>query len=386
MKKTTKKYVEYLYPGLIASETSREVIDHNDPTKVNVSENAIGFRFVEQEFVIDGDEEFKGKEKNYTNWFYIGKRLTLADVEKRFGKDPKYSILISNMKNNHIDSVCMTRFGNFMSMENGDITLDEYIRKNDKEKQAIQMFENLKKHIGKTVTYHAWWYGAMESGTDELKSVAFFTNVQIGCMGMPFVGYGSAISSITLQETGEVLYSNPYIEYGYDRRCPEDIEESKRKIYGDVIVDKQRDRRIKAEEKNKLAMEKANVEAKKKKYAIMKDGITFVKPELAEEWMIYVDKNTNDAYSCGVAETSLLCLKKLADGATCKEVEQIYCEMGLTGFMAGAVSSALAHFSQRGDEFRTYWNSKFGVTEDKTNSTINPAILTLEPTKKNNSL
>ncbi len=195
-------------------------------------------------------------------------------------------------------------------------------------------------------------------------------------MGIPFIGYGSAISSITLVETGEELYSNPYIEYGYDRRSLEEIEESKRKIFGDTIVDKQRNRRIKAEAILKQNQEQADNEARKKKYKIMRDGLAFVKTEDAEEWMQCVDKNTNDAYSCCVVETTLLCLKKLQEGATCEEVEKIYGEMGLTGYMAGAVSSMIVHFSTRGNEFKQYWNKKFGITEEE-KGVVNPAVLVL---------
>lgn len=382
MKKTTKKYVEYLYPGLIVSETSRKEIDHTDPAKVIVDENTIGFRFVEQEFVIDGDEEYKGKEKNHTNWFYIGKRLTLAEVKRRFGNNTEYSILISNMENNNINSVCMTKFGNFMPMEDADITLDEYISKNNKEKQAIQMFENLKKHIGEQVSYEAWWYGSPENGTDKLKSIAFFSNVEIGCMGIPFVGYGSAISSITLKETGEILYSNPYIEHGYDRRKPEDVEESKRKIFGDTIVDKQRDRRIKAEELRKLAMEKADLDAKKMKYQLMKDGLTLVKPETAEEWLQFVDNNSNDGYSVFVVKAVISMMRKFEEEISFDDAEQqVYCEeLGLSGYMAGATANALSHFAKQGEEYRKYWNKKYGVSEEE-KGTVNPAILSLTQKK-----
>lgn len=381
MEKTTKKYVEYLYPGLIVSETSSMEIEHNNPMKVDVKECSIGFRFYEKEFVIDGEEQFEGKTKNKTNWFYIGKRLTFDEVRRRFGNDPKYATLISNMRCNDISSVCMTEYGNFMPMEDSDITLEEYIAEHSKEQTAIKMFGNLKKHIGERISYKAWWYGVEQNDTDTLRNVNYFSNIETEHSGIPFIGYGSAISSITLEETGEELYSNPYIEYGYDRRSPEDIEDSKRKFFGDVIVDKQRDRRIKAEEERKQAQERADLEAKKKKYKIMRDGLTLVKEETAEEWMQYADNNTNDAYSCCVAETSLLCLKKLQEGATCDEVEQIYSKMGLTGSMACAVSSTITHFSPRGNEFRKYWNSQYGISEEE-KGTVNPAVLTLSSKTK----
>ncbi len=145
MEKTTKKYVEYLYPGLIVSETSSKEVEHNDPMKVNIEGRAIGFRFYEKDFINASGEQFEGKVKNRTNWFYIGKRLTFSEVQSRFGKMPKYETLISNMECNGISSVCMTEYGNFMPMEDGDMTLEEYIMEHSKEAKALKMFQELKK-------------------------------------------------------------------------------------------------------------------------------------------------------------------------------------------------------------------------------------------------
>ncbi|MCI9233241.1 MAG: hypothetical protein HFH08_01435 [Bacilli bacterium] len=376
MEKTTKKYVEYLYPGFIVSESSSMEIEHSDPMKVEVKEHVIGFRFYEKDFIYSDGQQFEGQIKNMTNWFYIGKRLTLAEVKSRFNGMPKYKTLIDNMECNEISSVCMTEYGNFMPMEKEDITLNEYVTEHGKEANALKMFQALKKHLGKSVSYRGWWYGVAQNETGILKDVNFFTNVEIGCHGIPFVGYGSAISSIILDETGEELYSNPHIEYGYDRRSPEKIEESRRMFFGDTIVDKQRSRRMKAEAIRKQKQEQADLEAKKKKYIFMREGLAFVKSEEAENWMQYVDNNTNDAYSCCIVEATLLCLKQLQEGATCEVVEKVYVEMGLSGYMAGAVSSMIARFSTRGSEFKQYWNKKFGISGEE-KGTVNPAILVL---------
>ena len=382
MEKTTKKYVEYLYPGLIVSETSRSEIEHNDPEKVEIKEHCVGFRFIEQDFVIDGKEQYDGKTRVTSNWFFIGKRLTLDEVKKLYGNDPSKRTLIDNMEFNDIKSVCMTQFGNFMPMQDEDMTLDEYIAKHNKEQNAIKMFENLKKHIGEQVSYKAWWYGSPENGSDILKSVNYFGNVQIGSMGIPFVGYGSAISSIILDKTGEELYSNPYIEYGYDRRRAEDMEESRRKIFGDIIVDKQRDRRIKAENLRKQEMEKADLEAKKMKYQLMKEGLILVKPETAEDWLQFADNNSNDGYSVFVVKAVVSMMKKFEEGISFADAEhQVYGEeLGLSGFMAGATANALSHFAKNGEEYRKYWNKQYGVSEEE-KGTVNPAILSLTPKK-----
>ena len=90
------------------------------------------------------------------------------------------------------------------------------MKKDNRKETALAMFAKLKEHIGENVTYTAWHYGVKVEETDELKDVTDFVNVEIGCSGIPFVGYGAAISSIVSKD-GEVLYSNPNIEYGYDR-------------------------------------------------------------------------------------------------------------------------------------------------------------------------
>lgn len=79
------------------------------------------------------------------------------------------------------------------------------------EKSARQMFKKLENHIGEEVSYTGWWYGTSYDGNGELKAVNYFEGVEIGNMGLPFVGYGAAICEI-ISKDGEVLYENPFIE------------------------------------------------------------------------------------------------------------------------------------------------------------------------------
>lgn len=380
MEKIKKSYIEKIYRGLLFSESSIAEVEDRDPMKVVNDGKMQGFRFYDKEQVVDGEKIYDGERVNFSNWVFFGKRLTLEEVKQQYGKDSKYSTLISNMECNHYNSVCLTQAGSYLPMEEGDMTLDEYISEHDKEKNAIRMFEALKKHIGQSVNYKAWWYGSPENGTDILKNVSYFSNVEIGCMGIPFIGYGSAISEISLTETGEVIYSNPYIESNYDRRKAEDVEELKRKMFGDVIVDKQRSRRIKAEAKREKAMEEANLEAKRLKYTLMKEGLTLVKPETAEEWLQFADNNSNDGYSVFVVKAVISMMKKLDAGISFEDAEQqVYCdELGLSGFMAGATANALSHFAKQGEEYRKHWNKKYGVEDSEEKGTVNPAMLTIK--------
>ena len=44
-------------------------------------------------------------------------------------------------------------------------------------------------------------------------------------------------------------------------------------------------------------MERADLAAKKAKYTLMKEGLTLVRPETAEEWLQFTDNNSNDSYN-----------------------------------------------------------------------------------------
>lgn len=375
MEKVTKSYIQKIYRGLLFSESSTKEVAERNPMKVENDGKMQGFRFYDQEFVIDGEKSYDGEIFNYSNWIYFGKRLSLDEVKSQYGNEEILEILINNMEINGFQYVCYTQTGSFLPMEEGDMTLDEYISEHEKEKNAIRMFEALKKHIGQKVNYKAWWYGIPENGTDILKNVSYFSNIIIGGMSIPFIGYGSAISEISLAETGEIIYSNPYIENGYDRRKYEDIENSKRKMFGNEIVDKQQSRRIKAEAESEKAMKEANLEAQKLKYTLMKEGLTLVKPETAEEWLQFADNNSNDGYSVFIVKAVISMMKKLDAGISFEDAEQqVYCgELGLSGFMAGATANALSHFAKQGEEYRKHWNKQYGVEESK--GTANPAIL-----------
>ena len=380
MEKVTKSYVEKIYRGILFSEPSISEVEERDPMQVANDGKMQGFRFYDKEFVVDGDKSYDGDKSNFSNWIYFGKRMSLEEVKAQYGNDSRYSILISNMENNNYQYVCHTQAGSFLPMEEGDMTFDELIaaKEQDKEAQAKAMFDKLREHIGEDVSYTGWWYGVKQEETAELRNVTDFINVEIGYSGFPFVGYGAAISSITSKD-GEVLYSNPNIEYGYDRRAAEDVFASKRLIFGDRIVDAEVAEKEKQDREWAEYKEKSDLEAKKMKYTLMREGLTLVKPETAEEWMQFADNNTNDGYSVFVVKAVISMMKKFEEGISFEEAEkQVYNEeLGLSGFMAGAAANALSHFAKNGDAYRDHWNKQYGVEEAEEKGTVNPAILSI---------
>lgn len=381
MEKVTKSYVEKIYRGLLFSDSSVAEVTERDPMQVKNDGQMQGFRFYDKEFVVDGEKSYDGETSNYSNWIYFGKRLSLGEIKAQYGNNPDYRILISNMEGNGYQYVCHTQAGSFLPMEQGDMTFDELVaqKEQDKESKAKAMFDKLREHIGEDVSYTGWWYGAKQEETAELREVNDFINVVIGCSGIPFVGYGAAISDITSKD-GEILYSNPNIETNYDRRADKDVFASKRLIFGDRIVDAEQAEKEQQDRAWAEAKEKGDAEAKKMKYTLMREGLTLVKPETAEEWLQFADNNSNDGYSVFVVKATISMMKKMEEGIPFEEAEQqVYNEeLGLSGFMAGATANALSHFAKQGDEYRKHWNKQYGIEDPEEKGTVNPAVLTIK--------
>ena len=103
MKKEKIYLVEYLYHGLLFSDSERKKIKDPDPHKIKKNGNAYGFNLLEQEIVTDGDNTYESKAKYLDGqYFFEGTVYTADEVAKLF---PKEEILISNMRGNKIDKV-----------------------------------------------------------------------------------------------------------------------------------------------------------------------------------------------------------------------------------------------------------------------------------------
>lgn len=103
--------------------------------------------------------------------------------------------------------------------------------------------------------------------------------------------------------------------------------------------------------------------------------------EPVSEWEQYVLTNSKHPYPSIVVHVSINVMCMLQAGASCERAaDEGMSGYGITGFQAGAVASTVARFSPRGDEFRKYWNKRWGVEED-TGGVVNPAIVTLSESK-----
>ena len=235
--------------------------------------------------------------------------------------------------------------------------------------------DTLKEHIGKAVTVEYVSYGIPRLLTAKLRSVTDFRHIEIEGMGIPFVGNGSAIRSIT--SSGKAVYENQVIQKNYDVRGYAEIEEYVRRSFGSQMAQRRRDERVAYEKSYQERKDASDRAARESTSRYVIEGTTLVKPELVNEWKEYVTKNTQDGYSAGVVDTVVRGMRALSEGKTPKQVEETWDGSGITGFMAGRAASAIAHFSPRGGEFKAYWNRQFGVGEN-VEGTINTAILTVD--------
>lgn len=104
-----------------------------------------------------------------------------------------------------------------------------------------------------------------------------------------------------------------------------------------------------------------------------------IKPELVDKFKTRMGNNCMDPYSFACVEVTIKVIKALDAGKTVKEAHDEMYGAGLSGFMAGEVAGMVSHFHERGDEFRKFWNEKFGVTEEKAKGgVVNPALVTLK--------
>lgn len=104
-----------------------------------------------------------------------------------------------------------------------------------------------------------------------------------------------------------------------------------------------------------------------------------IKNARRKQWKEAVGNNALDAYSFGVIRAVVASFEILDSGGTPAEAEAAWKGLGLTGFMAGAAAKMIGFYHERGDEFRTYWNQQFGVSEaEAKGGTVNPAVVTMK--------
>ena len=92
MKKIKKSFVEKIYKGLIFNDTLVDEVQKRDPMLIKNDGKMVGFRFFDQELIVDGDNIYKGNKSNYSDIVYFGKRYTKDEILNKYKYNHKYPI------------------------------------------------------------------------------------------------------------------------------------------------------------------------------------------------------------------------------------------------------------------------------------------------------
>lgn len=89
-------------------------VEDRCPELVEDDGKTIGFRYFD---VVSGEAT------NYSPWIYFGEILTIDDIKAQY---KNVDVLIANLENNGIHTLCKTTPGYFMTMGDDDMTYEEY--------------------------------------------------------------------------------------------------------------------------------------------------------------------------------------------------------------------------------------------------------------------
>lgn len=105
-----------------------------------------------------------------------------------------------------------------------------------------------------------------------------------------------------------------------------------------------------------------------------------IKTDKLEKFKEVAGQNCTDMYSFAALHAAIHTMDLLGDETkTPKEaMDEGFKGKDLTGFLAGCAAQIVSEFAERGDEFRKFWNSRYGISEEKANGgVVNPAIMTI---------
>lgn len=234
----------------------------------------------------------------------------------------------------------------------------------------------LKEHLGKTVDVLYFEHHKCRTERSELKELVNFQGVGLENCWIPFVGYPVGITMICCGPS--IIYFNPHIWFDTDFTTRSALL---RASFGRQIASRLESERAYEERRWQSRMERLDNEAKLESPRLIAEGLSYVKPAMADGWSEFARVNTQDGYSCAVVRASIAGLRVLSEGAALDDVKRaaLAAEPGLSGYQMGAVAHNIASFAARGEEWRLHWNAQYlsGKELAASKGTVNPAVMTL---------
>ena len=140
-----KSYVKRIYPNKIIEMFGRtsyyenqcriEEISERNPLNVKNDPAMIGFCFFDRYVINDGRSNYICEDIiNTSGMIYLGRRYSLDQIRAYIKFHPEYKKVVDDMIAAKCDSVCFTRFHEFVLMKDGDMTYEEYIEQSKQRK------------------------------------------------------------------------------------------------------------------------------------------------------------------------------------------------------------------------------------------------------------
>ena len=121
MKKKTKIFITFYYPGFFFSETATYEVANEEKAikKANADKYWFRYELSRREDIVDGKKTYEGEEEVYKTVVFAKEICTLEDIERMDKEGKDIGNLLINMKVNHYKKVVKTRRGNWQPWEEG---------------------------------------------------------------------------------------------------------------------------------------------------------------------------------------------------------------------------------------------------------------------------
>ena len=222
-----------------------------------------------------------------------------------------------------------------------------------------ERFKKLKEYIGKEIICNTLENDKYVTLKDKLINVTNFNNITTVSYVIPFIGLGTAISSITSIE-GEVLYLNDTLSSSYNARKQEEIAHYKQLIFGYEITNNKTKKTQNSYLETIKLLEKLRKEIISDTNNFIKENLNLIDSDLYLFWQVFINNTMENSYNSCIIYISVAIMKKLKEGLSFKEVEELLysTELGITAFQLSSIITTVCYFYKDGEKFKNYFNSK----------------------------
>ena len=121
MKKTTKIFITFYYPGFFFAETSTYRVASEKAALKKALADKYWYRYdlSRREDIVDGKKTYEGEEKVYKTVVFAKQICTLEDIKRMKEEGKDVGCLLENMEMNDYEKVVQTRRGNWQPWEKG---------------------------------------------------------------------------------------------------------------------------------------------------------------------------------------------------------------------------------------------------------------------------